>query len=276
MLNWLKSHIGNENRFGLAVSGVLHLILLIIALLYHIQMNMNNRPAYFEVTLGEYQTGTVAEYAEEQPEDVATRPDPAEVEPDEPEPDVPEPEETPVEEPEETANPVDLSEQLEDIDAEVLETPDTDEIDPEALPEQQQLEEVVAPPRTQQDEQTREGEEVSGDELGTEGELDVEQGTGTDSDRSSPYDLRWDGELDRSPMVQPLPENTEDVEAVITVRFEVSPEGSIGRIIPLRKMNPELEREVMQTLKSWRFSRLPSGVPQEAQWGTITFRFVFD
>lgn len=276
MLNWLKSHIGNENRFGLAVSGVLHLILLIIALLYHIQMNMDNRPAYFEVTLGEYQTGTVAEYAEEQPEDVATRPDPAEVEPDEPEPDVPEPEETPVEEPEETANPVDLSEQLEDIDAEVLETPDTDEIDPEALPEQQQLEEVVAPPRTQQDEQTREGEDVSGDELGTDGELDVEQGTGTDSDRSSPYDLRWEGDLDRSPMVQPLPENTEDVEAVITVRFEVFPDGSIGRIIPLRKMNPELEREVMQTLRSWRFSRLPSGVPQDAQWGTITFRFVFD
>jgi len=93
---------------------------------------------------------------------------------------------------------------------------------------------------------------------------------------SSPYDLRWEGDFDRSPMVQPLPENVSDVEAVITVRFEVFPDGSIGRIIPLRQMNTELGREVMQTLRSWRFSSLPSGVPQEPQWGTITFRFVYD
>jgi TonB family protein len=77
-------------------------------------------------------------------------------------------------------------------------------------------------------------------------------------------------------MVQPLPENTTDHEATITIRFEVKPDGSIGRIIPLKKMNPELEREVMHTLRSWRFSRLPSGIPQQSQWGTITFRFVLD
>ncbi|MEX1063227.1 MAG: hypothetical protein WEC12_06455 [Balneolaceae bacterium] len=275
MLDWLKSYIEDEKRFGAAVTGGIHLLLLIIALLYHIQMNVDNRPAYMEVTLGEFRTGTVAEYAEERPEEVATSPDPAEVEPDEPDPEVPEPEETPEEVTEETAKPVDLSEQLEDIDADVIETPDTDQIDPESSREQQQ-EEVVAPPRTIEDEQASEGEEDSGDERGIEGDLDAEQGTGQDSDRSSPYDLRWEGDLDRSPMTQPLPENREDVEAVITVRFEVFPDGSIGRIIPTRKMNPELEREVMNTLRRWRFSRLPSGVPEETQWGTITFRFVFD
>ncbi|MEX2572890.1 MAG: hypothetical protein WD317_01275 [Balneolaceae bacterium] len=275
MLDWLKSYIEDEKRFGAAVTGGIHLLLLIIALLYHIQMNVDNRPAYMEVTLGEFRTGTVAEYAEERPEEVATSPDPAEVEPDEPDPEVPEPEETPEEVTEETAKPVDLSEQLEDIDADVIETPDTDQIDPESSREQQQ-EEVVAPPRTIEDEQASEGEEDSGDERGIEGDLDAEQGTGQDSDRSSPYDLRWEGDLDRSPMTQPLPENREDVEAVITVRFEVFPDGTIGRIIPTLKMNPELEREVMNTLRRWRFSRLPSGVPEETQWGTITFRFVFD
>jgi len=275
MLDWLKSHIKDENRFGAAVTGILHLVLLIIALLYQIHMEIDTRPAYIEVTLGEYQTGTVAEYAEEQPEEVATRPEPAEVEPDEPDPEVPEPEETPEQQMEETAKPVDLSEQLEEIDAEVIETPDTDQIDPEA-PQQQQLEEVISPPQTVEDEQIQEGEEESGDESGIQGDVNVEQGTGTDSELSSPYDLRWEGDLDRTPMVQPLPDNTEDVEAVITVRFEVFPEGHIGRIIPLRKMNPELEREVMSTLRTWRFSQLPSGVPQEPQWGTITFRFVFD
>jgi hypothetical protein len=94
--------------------------------------------------------------------------------------------------------------------------------------------------------------------------------------RSAPYDLQWEGELDRTPMVQPLPSNQTNQEAVITIRFEVKPDGSIGRIIPLRQMNPELEREVMRTLHSWRFSRLPSGVPQEPQWGMITFRFVLE
>jgi TonB family protein len=77
-------------------------------------------------------------------------------------------------------------------------------------------------------------------------------------------------------MVQPLPENSTNIEAVITFRFEVNPDGSLGRVFPLKKMNPELEREVRRTLRSWRFSRLPSGVPQEPQWGNITFRFVLD
>jgi len=102
------------------------------------------------------------------------------------------------------------------------------------------------------------------------------QGGRQQADRSAPYNLEWEGELDRTPMVQPLPSNQTNEEAVITLRFEVNPDGTIGRVLPLRQMNPELEREVMRTLRSWRFSRLPSGVPQKAQWGTITFRFVLD
>lgn len=265
----------DEKRFGASVTGILHLILLIFAILYQIHFTVDTRPAYIEVELGEYRTGTPAEFAEQRPEEVATRPDPAQVQPEEPEPDVPEPEEVPEPVTEEAARQVDLTEQIEEVDAEPLQTPDTDQIDPE-LAQQQQEEEVVAPPQTRQAEQVREGEETSGDERGTTGAPDVEHGTGRDVDRSSPYDLRWEGDLDRSPMVQPLPENTEDMEAVISVRFEVFPDGSIGRIIPVIRMNPELEREVISTLRSWRFSRLPSGVPQESQWGTITFRFVLD
>jgi TonB family protein len=93
---------------------------------------------------------------------------------------------------------------------------------------------------------------------------------------STPYELRWEGDIERNPMVLPLPDNVTDSEATITIRFEVKPDGSIGRIIPLKQMNPELEREVMSTLRSWRFSRLPSGIPQQSQWGTITFQFVLE
>lgn len=94
--------------------------------------------------------------------------------------------------------------------------------------------------------------------------------------KSAPYELKWEGDIERNPMVQPLPDNIADAEATITIRFEVKPDGTVGRIVPLKEMNPELEREVMRTLRSWRFSRLPSGVPQQSQWATITFRFVVE
>lgn len=277
MLDWLNRHIDKEDRFGFAVTGGLHLILLIIALLYNISFDVDNRPAYMEVTLGEFRSGTLAQFAEEQREDVATRPNPAETQPEEPDPEITQPTEEPQVPEEDATKPVDLTEQIEEIeDEEVIETPETDIIDPESREVTEEIEEVDVPPQTQEDEQVREGVAESGDERGILGDVNVDQGTGTNPDASAPFDLHWEGDLDRTPMVQPLPSNQTNEEAVITIRFEVNPDGSLGRIIPLRKMNPELEREVMRTLRSWRFSRLPAGVPQESQWGTITFRFVLD
>ncbi len=270
-------NIDEEDRFGFAVTGGIHLVILIIALLYTIDMSVDNRPAYIEVTLGEFRSGTIAERAEVQREEVATRPVPSETEPDQPDPEVVTPQETPQEVTEEVTKPVDLAEQLEEIEEEeVIETPETEKIQPKEEQAEVAVEEIVAPPKVEEAEEIREGVEASGDERGATGQMNVDQGTGREEDKSAPYDLRWEGDLERDPMIQPLPENTADVEAVITVRFEVHPDGSIGRIIPLRKMNPELEREVFRTLRGWRFSRLPSGVPQEPQWGTITFRFVFE
>jgi len=277
MLNWIKRHIDEEDRFGAAITGGLHIVLLIIALLYNVSFAVDNRPAYMEVTLGEFRSGTIAQQAEEQREDVATRPNPAEAEPEDPDPEITQPTEEPQQPEDEATKPVDLTEQLEEIDdEEVIETPDTDIIDPQANEVTEEIEEIDVPPQTQEDEQIQEGVTESGDVRGVQGDVNVDQGTGTNPDRSAPYDLHWEGELDRTPMVQPLPSNQTNEEAVITVRFEVNPDGSLGRIIPLRKMNPELEREVMRTLRSWRFSRLPAGVPQEPQWGTITFRFVLE
>jgi periplasmic protein TonB len=277
MLDWFKNKIDKEDRFGLSITGAIHLLILIIALLYTVSFDIDNRPAYIEVTLGEFRSGTVAEQAEVQREQVATRPNPAKTEPDDPDPDVTQPVEEPQPQEDETARPVDLPDEVEEIESdEVVETPDTDVIDPEVIETVEEIVEEEVPPQTVEDEQVQEGVTESGDERGTRGDVDVDQGTGNDPDRSAPYDLQWEGDLDRNPMVQPLPSNTTNEEAVITIRFEVHPDGSLGRVIPLRKMNPELEREVMRTLRSWRFSRLPSGVPQEPQWGTITFRFVLD
>lgn len=277
MLDWIKYNIDEEDRFGLGVTGALHLVLLIIALLYTINFDVDNRPAYMEVTLGEFRSGALAEYAEEQAEEVATRPNPAEEEPEVPDPEITQPTETPQQPEDEATKPVELPEEVEPIeDDEVIETPETDIIDPQNVEVTEEIEVEEVPPLSEEDEQVQEGVVESGDVDGTTGDIDVDAGTGSNPDRSAPYDLQWEGELDRSPMVQPLPTNQTNEEAVITVRFKVNPDGSLGRVIPVRKMNPELEREVMRTLRSWRFSRLPSSAPQEPQWGTITFRFVLD
>lgn len=277
MQEWINKYITNDDAFGWAITGGLHLILLIFALLYTINFDIENRPAYMEVTLGEFRSGTIAEQAEQQEEDVATRPNPAEEEPEDPNPEITQPTETPQQPEEEATKPVDLTDQTEEVqDEETIETPETEIVDPQTPDDTEEVEETEVPPKTEEDEQVQEGVAESGDERGLEGDVNVDQGTGTSPDRSAPYDLQWEGELDRSPMVQPLPENPTNIEATITVRFEVNPDGSLGRVFPLRKMNPELEREVMRTLRSWRFSRLPAGVPQEPQWGTITFRFVLD
>jgi TonB family protein len=277
MIDWIYKHMDSDDRFGWSITGGMHLILLIFAIIYTINFDIENRPAYMEVTLGEFRSGTAAQQAEQQQEEVATRPNPAEEEPDDPNPEITQPTETPQQPEEEATKPVDLTDQTEEvIDEDVIETPETDIIDPDTPDDTEEVEETEVPPKTEEDEQILEGVTESGDERGLEGDVNVDQGTGTTPDRSAPYDLKWEGELDRSPMVQPLPANSTNIEAVITVRFEVNPDGSLGSVFPLRKMNPELEREVMRTLRSWRFSRLPSGVPQEPQWGTITFRFVLD
>lgn len=265
-----------EDRFALAVTGGVHVVLFVIFLLYTFSINTNVRPSFIEVEFGEFKSGTPAEYAEQQAEQVATRPDPSEVEPENPEPEKPDPVEEQQSTTEETTKPVDVPDQQEEVEEQEVKTPETDKVDPKEETSTQEEQEVTVPPKTEKDEVQQEGAETSGDERGNTGEVNADQGTGNQQEKSAPYELKWEGDIERNPMVQPMPDNTTNEEATITIRFEVKPDGSVGRIVPIKKMNPELEREVMSTLRSWRFSRLPSGVPQQSQWGTIRFRFVFD
>jgi len=268
--------LNKEERFALAVTASVHLFLLIVFILYTFSITSEVRPSFIEIEFGEFRTGTPAEYAAQKQEQVATRPDPSKVEPEEPQPEKPQPEEQKQTTTKETTKPVEAPEQKEEIEEEEIKTPETEKVDPKKQTEQKEQEEITIPPKTKKDETEQEGAETSGDEEGDTGELNADQGTGNDTQKSAPYELKWEGDIQRDPMVQPLPDNKTDEEATITVRFQVKPDGTIGRIIPLKKMNPELEREVMRTLRSWRFSRLPQGIPQQPQWGTITFRFVLE
>ncbi|MEX0680573.1 MAG: hypothetical protein WD097_04255 [Balneolales bacterium] len=266
-----------EERFGLSITSVLHLVMVIFAWLMISQPQAKDRMAFIEVTLGEFQDGTLTEFSRVEEEQPETRPEPAEIVTDEPQP---EPAEEPQPEPvqQEPMRDVDLPDQQQDIvSEEVVTTPETERMDPTQLAEEtENTEETATPESAQQDELEQEGVEETGDIRGIRGRVDADQGSENDPIRSSPYQLEWEGDINRSPIVQPLPNYVSETEAVISVRFEVRPDGSVGRLQPLIKANPELEREVFRTLRTWRFSRLPSNIPQESQYGIITFRFVLE
>lgn len=270
-----QSKFTKNDSVALTVTLSVSILIVLFSLWYTLDTNQNYRASFIEVEFGEFQTGTLAEFSEVQKEEVATRPNPSEVQTDEPIEEVPKPEETPKTPTEEITKPVDLPDQIEEVQEEKVETPDTKVVDPTKKESEEVQEEIEIPPQAKQDLEVSEGAEESGDVKGNTGETNVDAGTGADDNKTAPYELKWEGNLERDPMVQPLPQNTANTEGKITVRFQVKPDGSVGLIIPLKKMNPELEKEVQRTLRSWKFSKLPSGVPQQAQWGTITFRFVF-
>jgi TonB family protein len=274
-MNWLDK-IDSEDQFALATTGGVHLVLIVFFILYSFNINQNVRPSFIEIEFGEYKSGTQAEFAEQTNEEVATSPNPSEVEPKEPEPDQPEPVEEQVATTAETTKPVDVPDQKEEVQEEELKTPETDKVDPEKETSTEKKEEVVIPPKTKRAETQQQGAENSGDKEGNQGKINADQGTGNEVEKAAPFNLNIEG-ISRDPLVKPIPDNAAGYEATITIRFEVTPEGRVTNIIPLRKSgSPEIDREVITTLNSWRFSRLPSNVPQQNQTGTITFRFVLD
>ena len=105
---------------------------------------------------------------------------------------------------------------------------------------------------------------------GTGGSSTGREGTGTDEQKTAPFQIEG---LNRVPVTTPVPAYSEKVNAVIKVQITVDPQGRIIQRIPLMKGNPSLERSVLEALSEWRFNPLPANVPHENQVGSITFRF---
>lgn len=61
--------------------------------------------------------------------------------------------------------------------------------------------------------------------------------------------------------------------AEIVLKFWVLPDGTVGRVVPIRKASARLEGLAANHLKRWRFSPLPRGAEAVEQWGEVTFRF---
>lgn len=109
-------------------------VLIAFSLWFTIDMGRNIRPSFIEVEFGEFQTGRLTEFSEVEDEQVATRPNPSEVETEEPTEETPEPEDIPETTAQEDTKPVDLPDEVEDVIEEAIETPVTEEIDPTQLP----------------------------------------------------------------------------------------------------------------------------------------------
>jgi TonB family protein len=271
----------NEDRQAILLSVTIHAILLLLAWFIALDPQTRFQTSMLEVTYGELEQGrplppnepveeeaeatteTEEEVAPEASEPESVEPEPVEAEP------TPDPEPT-----ETTPEPEpDIEQEPEPVDPQP---------DPQPEPEPTPEPEIVEDPQTPVDDPTQPQYAVEQPETEPQTPVeeapatDAEEGDATDDELQSPYELKWEGELGRDPRVQPLPVNRTNTDATITIRFEVNPDGSIGRTLPIQRMNPELEREVMRTLRNWRFNPLPSRVPQEAQWGTITFRFVVE
>jgi len=265
--------LSKEERFGLVFTSIVNTIIIILTLLIYAGQSNLDRTALIEITLGEFRDGTTAQFNETRNPEVATRRNPSNVT--NPEPVDQQQPVNPQQQRDQPAKEVELPKQVEEVREEIVSTPETERIDPTKTTDKVSQETVRVEQRAQRAETERQGAESSGDVRGVRGRVDADQGTGIDPVRSAPYQLEWEGNIQRSPLVQPLPNYPVEVEAVITVRFEVRPDGTVGRIQPLRRSNPELEDEVISTLRSWRFSRLPTTTPQESQFGVITFRFVY-
>lgn len=264
----------DEDKFGLVVTTAVHAVLLVFFLIYTFSLGHSLRPSFVNVQFGTFKTGTQTEFSKKVNKQVATHPNPSNVEPQNPEPKKPKPVEKHVTPSKKTTKPVDSPEQKQEVKDKVVKTPDTDKINPRESTSTKKKQDVIIPPKARHAETQQKGAETSGDPDGTQGAINADQGTGSEKQKSAPYNLNIEG-LERDPMIQPLPSNEAAVEATIKLRFEVTPSGDVVNIIPLRKSgNPALDRKVIQILSRWQFSPLPNNVPQQNQTGTITFHFV--
>lgn len=59
----------------------------------------------------------------------------------------------------------------------------------------------------------------------------------------------------------------------IKLRFWVLPDGTVGRVLPIRKGSAYLEGIAVNHIKRWRFSPLAKEGPRREEWGTVLYRF---
>jgi len=70
------------------------------------------------------------------------------------------------------------------------------------------------------------------------------------------------------------PKAPEGAEGEVELKFWVLPDGTVGRVLLLRRGNLALETAAFQNLQQWKFNSLPPGAEVPEQWGIVRFRFL--
>ncbi len=92
------------------------------------------------------------------------------------------------------------------------------------------------------------------------------------------YSIDWGGTGGRrllSGLIPKYPEGT-DKEMVVTLQFNVLPDGSVEGILPVRKTDQILESAAIKALRTWRFEQLPTELGQRIQSGKVSFNFKYE
>jgi outer membrane biosynthesis protein TonB len=71
----------------------------------------------------------------------------------------------------------------------------------------------------------------------------------------------------------PLPKISLTRDVSVKLKFWVRPDGSISRVETVKIGDLELVNVAEKYLQQWRFSILPTELPQQEQWGTVTVVF---
>ena len=85
----------------------------------------------------------------------------------------------------------------------------------------------------------------------------------------------WGGSGVRKVLTYSIPDYPAGVnkEANVRLRFTIRPDGSVGSIIPITKADTRLEDAALNSLRRWRFEKLPASITPFDQVVVITFPF---
>lgn len=83
--------------------------------------------------------------------------------------------------------------------------------------------------------------------------------------------IEWKGKPRKTKYKPPLPKISSKVEGDVQIKFWVDRDGRVSQMIPMKKLDAELESIALDYLKKWRFESLPRG-ENFLQWGIITIK----
>lgn len=88
------------------------------------------------------------------------------------------------------------------------------------------------------------------------------------------FDLDFGSEQARiiKNFVLPEAKNAGSGRVILKFRFTIRPDGSVAKVFPIMKGNPDLELEAMNLLRKWRFEKLARTDDQIDQKVEISFR----